>query len=385
MNTKNIFFISRDSNWQKYRLDIMKKLAEVYAVSVTIITTGELKEYLHNSSQVNYSICRSWLPLKWKASFFPEALAKIGNDRPDVVLCLSNLSQVTELLSLPISKLLKIRFVWWTHAYDHGTTSRFEFVRKIRKMFQLWLYKNADGIITFSNEGSGYLIANGIQSHKVICAPNTLDTDLLQEFAKATRNKHSRNEIASEFELDADQIYVLYSGRLIKEKNVEQAILAINLVKDDVPNIHLMIIGDGPDKERLEDLAEKMIEGHYSFLGPIYDDYTLAKLFTIADLFIMPGYIGLAIVHAFSFGLPVLTTNVQIHSPEIQYLHQGYNGYMVDDGDIEALAHEMKNLLTDREKLNELSNNAVRTVNEYADVNFMVSQMAYALRLDRKS
>ena len=133
------------------------------------------------------------------------------------------------------------------------------------------------------------------------------------------------------------------------------------------------------------DLAENMIEGHYSFLGPIYDDYTLAKLFTIADLFIMPGYIGLAIVHAFSFGLPVLTTNVQIHSPEIQYLHQGYNGYMVDDGDIEALAHEMKNLLTDREKLNELSNNAVRTVNEYADVNFMVSQMAYALRLDRKS
>jgi len=249
----------------------------------------------------------------------------------------------------------------------------------------LWIYKHADGIITFSDEGSRYMIANGIQRDKVICAPNTLDTDLLQKKAKAIRKIYSRDKIASEFDLDTDRVFMLFSGRLVKEKNVDQAILAIKLVEDVIPNIHFIIIGDGPDKDRLEDLAEEMIKGHYSFLGPIYDDDKLAKIFTIADLFIMPRYIGLAIVHAFSFGLPVLTTNVKNHGPEIQYLVHGYNGYMFDKGDTEALAHKMKNLLTDREKLNELSNNAVRTVNEKANVNFKVSQMAYALRLDRRS
>ena len=45
-----------------------------------------------------------------------------------------------------------------------------------------------------------------------------------------------------------------------------------------------------------------------------------AAYFSIADLMVIPGLVGLAIVHGFAFGLPIITTTTPGHGPEIEYL-----------------------------------------------------------------
>jgi len=67
------------------------------------------------------------------------------------------------------------------------------------------------------------------------------------------------------------------------------------------------------------------------FLGSIFNDEILNKWFSVSQLFIMPGYVGLAIIHAFCYSLPILTEKLSYHSPEIQYLKDGINGYLLSE------------------------------------------------------
>ena len=167
----------------------------------------------------------------------------------------------------------------------------------------------------------------------------------------------------------------------MRDKKVDDAVLAVSRVIERLPKVHLLIVGDGPDRNSLEQLAETKIPGHFSFLGEVYDEEILSKIFSIAEIFLMPGYVGLAIVHAFCFGLPIITERVNIHSPEIQYLHDGYNGFFVEEDDIGGLAVRIEELLVDKKKLARMSRNAVQTVKEEASVGKMLTEIAKALRI----
>ncbi len=154
---KRIYFLSRDAAWQKYRLDIFEIFSKHYQVSIKILTTGVLEPHIRSRQNVVYQVFRSWLPSAWKISFFPGALAEVAKNSPDVVLALANVSQLTELLGLFLCRIMGIRFVWWTHAYDHVQSHGFLFQR-IKNHFVVFLFRQAHGVITFSEEGKNYLL-----------------------------------------------------------------------------------------------------------------------------------------------------------------------------------------------------------------------------------
>ena len=106
-----LFFISKWANWQKYRLEVLTKLAETYGYDVEILTTGKLKPYLHDNHVVKYRIFNSIFPQKFSFSLMPGILRYIIKNKPDTVLCLNNSTQLTEYLALILCKLLQIKFV----------------------------------------------------------------------------------------------------------------------------------------------------------------------------------------------------------------------------------------------------------------------------------
>jgi glycosyltransferase involved in cell wall biosynthesis len=87
---------------------------------------------------------------------------------------------------------------------------------------------------------------------------------------------------------------------------------------------------------------------------------------------IMPGNLGLSIIHAFSFGCPVITykscgKNWPVHGPEIEYLKDKVNGVFCDIGS-EKLAEEIIYLIKNPTKIEEFSGNALRTAYNEASV-----------------
>jgi glycosyltransferase involved in cell wall biosynthesis len=134
----------------------------------------------------------------------------------------------------------------------------------------------------------------------------------------------------------------LFCGVIAEIKDVPMLLDAARLVKQRVPDFHLVLIGDGPDRSWLEEAIRGEPWIHYLGFksGP-----QLAIQFKSADVFLLAGTAGLAIVDCFAAGLPPIVTHLPTHPPEISYIVDGVNGCITPhsaaafaDGIVEVLA-----------------------------------------------
>jgi glycosyltransferase involved in cell wall biosynthesis len=136
-------------------------------------------------------------------------------------------------------------------------------------------------------------------------------------------------------------------GRMQQRKRIDDLFHAFQML--NMEDVGLILAG--PDTEGIL----KNIEGNNVFkVGAVYGDEEL-DLLCASDVYCLPGAIGLGIVDAFYCRLPVVTENV-MHGPEIMYLKNNVNGFIVPEGDINQLAAKLKMLLTDdtlREKFSQ--------------------------------
>jgi glycosyltransferase involved in cell wall biosynthesis len=141
-------------------------------------------------------------------------------------------------------------------------------------------------------------------------------------------------------------IFLIDSGKLIHEK---------------IPNFKLFILGNGPDREQLEQIVSE-----YPWIYYVGSQFEREKAlyFSLADVFLIPGLVGLAILDAFVAGLPVITTDLPIHSPEIEYLSSGINGVMTEHS-LEEYAQAIINVLNDHYFYLQLKTGALITAKQY--------------------
>ncbi len=138
------------------------------------------------------------------------------------------------------------------------------------------------------------------------------------------------------------EITLLYVGRLISRKNVDKIIYAFEKLCNKY-KLKLIIVGDGPDKERLEKISD-----HVEFTGVIPDTENMYKQ---ADIFISPSEYGEglqgSILEAMSCGLTVVATNTQINA---ELLAEG-RGFTVDTS-VESIADGIKKaIISDRQEI----------------------------------
>jgi N-acetyl-alpha-D-glucosaminyl L-malate synthase BshA len=127
-------------------------------------------------------------------------------------------------------------------------------------------------------------------------------------------------------------------------KRIEDVISAFALIHDDIPS-KLLMVGDGPMMSSALRAVEKLgISSSVMFLGK-QDD--VAGVLPIADLFLIPSEsesFGLSALEAMSCEVPVIATNVG-GLPEV--IEHGQTGYLVEVGNVEAIAEWAKRLLKD--------------------------------------
>ncbi|MBN2012314.1 glycosyltransferase family 4 protein [candidate division KSB1 bacterium] len=377
-----IVFISKDACWQKYRNDILAKLSNRYQADVQVLTTGQLQDFVQPNGAVTYFLFKNLLPFFSRISFFPGALWHIIRHRPHAVLALTNVTQLTEYAACLLCKVLNIRFVWWTHGYDHDP-SKYVFLSRLKEKYVLLFLKVADGIITFSQAGEKYLISRGIDGRRIRTAPNTLDTERLIALFQHVRKTISPTNFRLKHGISPDTAVFIFTGRLKPEKKLSHAIEALSLLQNQVENVRLIIIGDGENLETLRAAARELeIENHVMFAGAIYDDELLAEWLTLSDAMIVPAYAGLVIVHAFCFGLPVITTYDNTHGPEFEYIKSDFNSLVVEPNDPVALAEAMIRIIKQKNLLANLKSNALYTASTNASISRMITAMSHVLELN---
>ena len=107
----------------------------------------------------------------------------------------------------------------------------------------------------------------------------------------------------------------------------------------------------------------------------------MAPWFLSAKVFVYPGYIGLSIMHAMGYGLPVITHhNMSNQSPEVSALRDGENGMFCQEHDSKDLSDRMIELLNNDGLRSRMSDRALQTATEEFTMGEMVRRFVVAAR-----
>ncbi len=215
-----------------------------------------------------------------------------------------------------------------------------------------------DGLIAYSQRGAEEYAAYGFPREKIFVAYNSVSPRPLSPAPLRL----------STFNL---QPTILFVGRLQARKRVDSLLRACAELNK---NIRLIIVGDGPERQKLESLA-KQIYPSAEFSGARHGD-ELKPYFAQADLFVLPGTGGLAVQEAMSNGLPVIVAKGDGTQDDL--VREG-NGWQILPDNYDALVATMRDALSDVGRLRKMGEESFRIVSEEINLEKMVEVFIDAL------
>ena len=215
------------------------------------------------------------------------------------------------------------------------------------------VFEALDGVISVSEATRQECIKRGMDPEKGVALPNGFD---MSDFEEAPDKSIARKEIEQTFDLDlANTSLLLTVGRQVKRKGHEWFIQEVlSLIKS---NVIYLVIGDGPEHERLKEVANNSgLKEKILLVGKQSDD-VLKNAYAGADLFIMPNIpipgdmegFGIVLLEANLAGTPAIAADLEGIKDVID---NGSNGYKIGVRDSKSFAQKVDNVLeTELDKL----------------------------------
>ncbi len=189
----------------------------------------------------------------------------------------------------------------------------------------------------------------GVSSTKVRHIPNGIEPNT------PPSSQESLNE-------DLKEPLGLFVGQLVRRKGVDVLFEAIGKLRND--DAKFLIVGEGPEKERLLKLSQRVgIMDRVHFAGFVEKD-TLDNYYSQASFFVYPSLsesFGFALFDAMSHGLPTIASNLKAYDG---VLKNGENALLFEPGNSEELAIRLDELLESHVLRTSLSNNGEMLVKQ---------------------
>jgi glycosyltransferase involved in cell wall biosynthesis len=294
--------------------------------------------------------------------------------RPDIVIINPDPREVSQLLTL-----------LWCRARNIpvGAWSMFHRVGEKRLVFELymtivgWL---GDIQLSYANRGRREQIARGISADKIVVLGTAID----QHKVIAVRDRISDAALVEFREAQglAGKKVLLHVVRLTTIKRADLTLRCLARIVERRRDVLLVFIGGGPLETEMKALsAELELDAFVRFLGPIYDENTLALWFKNADVFVMATCIGLSIHHAMCYGLPVVTDDSQFtQASEFEAMVNNETGLTYRAGDLDDYALNVSRILDDAELRQRLSVGALKRIGTEFSIDRKVENFEIAIR-----
>jgi len=207
------------------------------------------------------------------------------------------------------------------------------FIADLSIGIQRFVCRNADVVVSVSKS-----VARNItdkHGRPALIIPNGVDTEKFRPFSLkeifSLRNILKVN----------DKFVILYAGRMSKEKGVHLLPSIILRAENKIPNIHLLVVGDGPLNKYIKNKFKKLnLLNYVSFLGTFKHE-DMPKIINSADVLLLPSLtegLPLIIQEAFACEKPVVATNVGGVSEIVKHKE---NGLLVESGDIGGIVDSL--------------------------------------------
>jgi glycosyltransferase involved in cell wall biosynthesis len=273
--------------------------------------------------------------ITWNAS--PWRSAASGSH---VLLLTWNLNHVNLVPALLRARRNGIPTILWGHGYSKRE-------RGYRWRMRERVARLPTALLFYSEDMRRRYLERGFAPQRLHVAPNALDQTPIQRARAAWLASPDRLAAFRAAHGLAGPL-LLFVSRLKPENRLDLLLEATALLLRHHPQLVTAIIGPGDAAlSRLRAQAQALsIERAVRFVGPLYDEQNLAPWFLSADAFCFPVNAGLSILHAFGFGLPIVTSdNRARQNPEIDAVRPGENGLLYADGNARAMAEALDLLI----------------------------------------
>lgn len=159
-----------------------------------------------------------------------------------------------------------------------------------------------------------------------------------------------------------DERIVTHISNFRKVKRIDDVVAIFNKIQHTIL-AKLMMVGDGPEREKAEKLCEKLgISDKVIFFG---NSNEIDKILSYSDLFLLPSEtesFGLAALEAMACGVPVISSNSG-GLPEVN--EEGFSGYLSNVGDTDAMAANAIKILQNNDTLHTFKENALKSAQKF--------------------
>lgn len=210
----------------------------------------------------------------------------------------------TSLLGLIFAKIRRTPLVHTERGTRHSVLSN-KLVESLGKVYDhtvgSLIIKSARRNIGVSAAACDFLKHLGAKN--TIAIPNGIDTNVFRKV---------KTDLTKSLRLNG-AIVITFVGRLIYAKGVQDLISAFPMIKETIPNVKLLIVGDGPYRRQLEELTtETGWSKDIKFLGQKSRDQ-ITEILSVTDVFVNPSYsegLPTSVMEAAAIGVPIVATDV---------------------------------------------------------------------------
>lgn len=224
-----------------------------------------------------------------------------GNATDLVVVEHANRQLVNYALLANRSLRRRPRLAFWGHGANLQATNP----HSLAEQFKRRVATLADWWFAYTEGSAARVVSTGFPSERVTVVQNSIDTRDYPDAPKKTPGE------------------CVFVGSLHHEKRLDMLLEAGEMLADRVADFHLTVIGAGPMQSQIQEVANR--SSWLTYAGPLFNESKAAAV-AKANLLLMPGLVGLAILDGFAGLAPLVTTAYPRHSPEIEYLDDGVNG-----------------------------------------------------------
>jgi glycosyltransferase involved in cell wall biosynthesis len=331
-----------------YRVPVFAALAKHLREEI-VVCSGEIPASSYHTAvdedhlPFRHHVLKTWWlgGKKLYAQAYWQAFALF--DRPDAVIVRHSIRNMTLFPLIVTCKSRGIPIVIWGQGYSRNR--HFRPTKNLLDWLHMRIIRLADAYVCYTEE-IRQEIARYAPDIELFVATNTLDT---QSLLAVRRSLEAEGKIKVKQRLGLTRRhYLSFVGRLQPRKQVPYLLEVYRTLKNHHQiDIGLLLIGPGDLDYFWHQIAEAGLEDVH-LLGFLSLEDAGEYLFA-SDVMVIPGWLGLAVNHAFVFGLPVVSQrfgeHLTGHAPEAAYVQHGQTGWFAQAGDQEDMVRGIMHIL----------------------------------------
>lgn len=312
---------------------------------------------------VNFRAARTWQPYEHLALQPAAAMQGIAGNY-DVFILEGTFTHPTAWMGMMAAQARGKRVLLYTHGWKRRDKNAL--VGHLRLAFM----RRADGILLYGQRAKAIASSFGISSGQLHVANNSLDYRAMvsvRETCSAQQQQQLKERLFGDHRLSV----IAHLGRLTAAKRAALLLDACSMLIARGCKVGVLMIGDGPELLPLQNAAHLLdIPAH--FTGALYDEDQIGLMLSAADVLAAPGPVGLAAIHAMTYGTPVVACDDwDLHGPEIEAVVSGQTGAFYRTGDAQALAAALLPFVVESTTRSRYASNAMTVIDRYYNPHYM--------------